>query len=70
MVRVRHGGTVDGGVYDAGHDGVDPDARVGQLLGKQLALQIAPAIGGDSAALEAQDGSTRALIDWYRTHRA
>ena len=41
----------------------------GVELGKQLALQIAPAIGGDQGALDAQDGSTRALIEWYRAHR-
>ena len=50
--------------------GIDSFDQWGVELGKQLALQIAPAIGGDSAALEAQDGSTRALIDWYRAHRA
>ncbi|MCA0336695.1 MAG: glucose-6-phosphate isomerase [Actinobacteria bacterium] len=50
--------------------GIDSFDQWGVELGKQLALQIAPAIGGDSAALEAQDGSTRALIDWYRAHRS
>ena len=43
---------------------------VGRRAGKQLALQIAPAISGDQGALDAQDGSTRALIEWYRAHRA
>ena len=38
-------------------------------LGKKLALQIAPAVGGDAAALEAQDASTRGLIGRYRALR-
>ena len=41
----------------------------GVELGKKLALQIAPAVGGDSAALEAQDASTRGLIGRYRALR-
>ena len=42
----------------------------GVELGKQLALQIAPAIEGDSVALESQDASTNALLEYYRDHRA
>jgi glucose-6-phosphate isomerase len=38
-------------------------------LGKQLALQIAPAIEGDADAAAAQDASTRALLDYYKAHR-
>ncbi|MBN9187268.1 MAG: glucose-6-phosphate isomerase [Microbacterium sp.] len=38
-------------------------------LGKQLALQIAPAIEGDEDAVAAQDASTRALLDFYHRHR-
>jgi glucose-6-phosphate isomerase len=34
-------------------------------LGKQLALQVTPAVGGDKDALEAQDSSTKALIAKY-----
>ena len=34
-------------------------------LGKKLALQIAPALTGDAAALAEQDPSTRALIERY-----
>ena len=43
---------------------------MGRELGKQLALQIAPALTGDDAALESQDSSTQALIDWYLQHRS
>lgn len=49
--------------------GIDSFDQWGVELGKQLALQIAPAIGGDQGALDAQDGSTRALIEWFRAHR-
>ncbi|MFT3797272.1 glucose-6-phosphate isomerase [Microbacterium sp.] len=50
--------------------GINSFDQWGVELGKQLALQIAPALEGDAAALEAQDASTRALLDYYRTHRA
>ena len=46
--------------------GIDSFDQWGVELGKKLALQIAPAVGGDAAALEAQDASTRALITRYR----
>ena len=38
-------------------------------LGKVLAKQILPAIEGSSEALDAQDQSTRALIEYYRANR-
>lgn len=50
--------------------GINSFDQWGVELGKQLALQIAPAIEGDAAALEAQDASTQALLAYYRSHRA
>ena len=50
--------------------GINSFDQWGVELGKQLALQIAPAIEGDADAIAAQDASTRALLDYYRTHRA
>lgn len=49
--------------------GINSFDQWGVELGKQLALQIAPAIEGDEAAIEAQDASTRALLAYYRAHR-
>ncbi|WDG17068.1 glucose-6-phosphate isomerase [Microbacterium sp. Clip185] len=49
--------------------GINSFDQWGVELGKQLALQIAPAIEGDADATAAQDSSTRALLDYYRTHR-
>ncbi|KAA9089769.1 glucose-6-phosphate isomerase [Microbacterium radiodurans] len=49
--------------------GINSFDQWGVELGKQLALQIAPAIEGDAAALASQDASTRALLAYYRTHR-
>ncbi len=49
--------------------GVNSFDQWGVELGKQLALQIAPAIEGDHEALESQDASTRALLAYYREHR-
>ena len=49
--------------------GIDSFDQWGVELGKQLAQQVAPAVGGDEAALAEQDLSTRALIDYYRRHR-
>jgi len=49
--------------------GIDSFDQWGVELGKKLALQIAPAVGGDAAALEAQDASTRGLIGRYRALR-
>jgi glucose-6-phosphate isomerase len=50
--------------------GINSFDQWGVELGKQLALQIAPAIDGDEDALAAQDASTRALLEYYRAHRA
>ena len=50
--------------------GIDSYDQWGVELGKQLALQIAPAISSDDQALAAQDESTRALIGFYRSKRA
>ena len=50
--------------------GINSFDQWGVELGKQLALQIAPAIEGDEAALEAQDPSTKALLAYYRAHRS
>ena len=49
--------------------GIDSFDQWGVELGKKLALQIAPAVMGDEAALEAQDSSTQALIRRYRAER-
>ena len=49
--------------------GINSFDQWGVELGKQLALQIAPAIEGDDAAIDAQDASTRALLDYYRANR-
>ncbi|WP_375389888.1 glucose-6-phosphate isomerase [uncultured Amnibacterium sp.] len=45
--------------------GIDSFDQWGVELGKQLALQVAPAVDGDREALDAQDASTRALIAKY-----
>ena len=42
--------------------GIDSFDQWGVELGKKLALEIAPAVQGDAAALDAQDPSTQALI--------
>ncbi|WP_105567392.1 glucose-6-phosphate isomerase [Microbacterium halophytorum] len=49
--------------------GINSFDQWGVELGKQLALQIAPAIEGDAAAVEAQDPSTQALLAYYAEHR-
>ena len=49
--------------------GINSFDQWGVELGKQLALQIAPAIEGDEDAVAAQDASTRALLDFYHRHR-
>ncbi len=49
--------------------GIDSFDQWGVELGKQLAVQVTPAVGGDVAALDAQDASTRALIDYYHANR-
>ncbi len=45
--------------------GIDSFDQWGVELGKKLALEIAPALTGDAAALASQDPSTRALIERY-----
>ncbi|MTE23255.1 glucose-6-phosphate isomerase [Microbacterium sp. ZXX196] len=50
--------------------GINSFDQWGVELGKQLALQIAPAIEGDEEAVAAQDASTRSLLAYYRAHRS
>ncbi len=50
--------------------GIDSFDQWGVELGKKLAQEIAPALTGDSAALQAQDPSTRALIEHYLAQRS
>ncbi|MEV5002303.1 glucose-6-phosphate isomerase [Nocardioides sp. LML1-1-1.1] len=50
--------------------GIDSFDQWGVELGKQLALQIAPALSGDEAVLSEQDSSTQSLIRYYREKRA
>ena len=45
--------------------GIDSFDQWGVELGKQLALQITPAVAGDAEALESQDSSSKALIAKY-----
>jgi glucose-6-phosphate isomerase len=45
--------------------GIDSFDQWGVELGKQLALQITPAVQGDAATLQAQDSSTKSLIAKY-----
>jgi glucose-6-phosphate isomerase len=45
--------------------GIDSFDQWGVELGKQLALQVAPAVDGDTDALDAQDSSTKSLIQKY-----
>ncbi|MET0859684.1 MAG: glucose-6-phosphate isomerase, partial [Microbacterium sp.] len=49
--------------------GINSFDQWGVELGKQLALQIAPAIEGDADAVATQDASTRALLEYYAQHR-
>ncbi len=49
--------------------GIDSFDQWGVELGKKLALEIAPALTGDAAALAAQDPSTKALIQRYLSLR-
>src|SRR5215217_3029265 len=49
--------------------GIDSFDQWGVELGKQLALQIAPAVSGDDDALAKQDSSTESLITYYRSQR-
>ncbi len=49
--------------------GIDSFDQWGVELGKQLALKVTPAVGGDEAALSEQDPSTQGLIRYYREQR-
>ncbi|MFK4761734.1 glucose-6-phosphate isomerase [Microbacterium sp. ZW T5_45] len=49
--------------------GINSFDQWGVELGKQLALQIAPAIEGDADAVAAQDSSTQALLAYYAANR-
>jgi len=49
--------------------GIDSFDQWGVELGKQLALQVTPAVGGDQEALANQDSSTKSLINYYRDQR-
>ncbi|MDR1152064.1 MAG: glucose-6-phosphate isomerase, partial [Bifidobacteriaceae bacterium] len=44
--------------------GIDSFDQWGVELGKQLALRVAPALGGDAEALAGLDTSSRALVDY------
>ena len=55
---------VEGAVW-----GIDSFDQWGVELGKVLAKQILPAIEGSTESLDAQDQSTRALIEYYRANR-
>jgi glucose-6-phosphate isomerase len=48
--------------------GINSFDQRGEELGKQLALENAPAIEGDAEAVAEQDASTRALLAYYRRH--
>ncbi|MBO3142425.1 glucose-6-phosphate isomerase [Dermatophilus congolensis] len=50
--------------------GIDSFDQWGVELGKQLATQITPAVGGDAQALADQDSSTKSLIEYYQAHRS
>ncbi|MFX4271946.1 glucose-6-phosphate isomerase [Propionibacteriaceae bacterium Y1685] len=49
--------------------GIDSFDQWGVELGKQLAQQVTPAVGGDADAIAEQDASTQSLINYYRQHR-
>lgn len=49
--------------------GIDSFDQWGVELGKQLALQLAPAVGGDREVLAQQDSSTKGLIEFYLNNR-
>ena len=49
--------------------GIDSFDQWGVELGKQLAKQVTPAVGGDEDALAKQDASTQHLVRYYRKHR-
>ncbi len=49
--------------------GIDSFDQWGVELGKQLALQLAPAVAGDREVLAQQDSSTQGLISFYLDQR-
>ncbi|WP_129360001.1 MULTISPECIES: glucose-6-phosphate isomerase [Micrococcaceae] len=49
--------------------GIDSFDQWGVELGKQLAQDLAPAVGGDADAVAKEDSSTRSLISYYLNHR-
>ncbi|WP_432491760.1 glucose-6-phosphate isomerase [Kineococcus auxinigenes] len=49
--------------------GIDSFDQWGVELGKKLAMEIAPALTGDAAALQSQDPSTASLIRYYLEQR-
>jgi glucose-6-phosphate isomerase len=49
--------------------GIDSFDQWGVELGKKLAQELTPAVGGDTEALEKQDSSTQSLINYYRSQR-
>ncbi|MCU1537490.1 MAG: pgi [Humibacillus sp.] len=49
--------------------GIDSFDQWGVELGKQLAKQVTPAVGGDEKALAEQDASTQSLVRYYLSHR-
>jgi len=49
--------------------GIDSFDQWGVELGKQLAKDLAPAVGGDTAALDQEDSSTKGLISYYLDRR-
>ncbi len=49
--------------------GIDSFDQWGVELGKQLALEIAPALSGDHSVCGKQDQSTQAMITYYRDHQ-
>ncbi|HET6153644.1 MAG TPA: glucose-6-phosphate isomerase [Marmoricola sp.] len=50
--------------------GIDSFDQWGVELGKKLAVDLIPAVGGDEAAAEHQDASTRGLLAYYQEHRS
>ncbi|WP_030014868.1 glucose-6-phosphate isomerase [Curtobacterium sp. S6] len=49
--------------------GIDSFDQWGVELGKQLAKELAPAVGGDADAVAREDSSTRSLISYYLDKR-
>ncbi|MCW2739000.1 glucose-6-phosphate isomerase [Nocardioides sp.] len=50
--------------------GIDSFDQWGVELGKQLAQQLRPAVGGDAAVAAQKDPSTQSLIGYYQENRA